>query len=650
MLITPISSPITMIVPNNVSTIQPDLMANEDNILDLPVTPPAPSRQEDWHVPMAAPRTPTIAHIHAVEGAAITKAGDLLDSKTKNWSGWAQSMVLLFKLFGIQEYVLGEVTYPDPKDDPESAANWTYNDTFAQLLITSNISVKERVHTNGCTSAHCMWLSLQSMHESKSHLILTTHLHTLMNTIAAEDNNITKHLTKLKLSWDQLSLFSDDNYHVSKFLFKHIIALSLPESWDNFTDQFVAGQLDLVDTDPRKHIDMQQFIGIIKQEHKRRQSRKPAASKLPEQALLSLGRDTSRLPLASRISSNANSQNRASSLQMCCRICNCDNHAISKCLYKGKPKCTLCGNFGHSNSDCWDADPSKRPQGNGGRRNRYRPTKRARQEANNANNSEQANDAEIQEHVAFNIEHAETDDGEETAAIVADESNVVEEPMVLIADNDKSGIVDDDTYDGEYYNFNHVPSSDEMDIRLIYYDWLADSAATTHITHQHNAFITYEIIPEVPISGVGGLKTHAIGQGRVNLQSECDGKTYILELHNVLHVPDNRNNLLSLGRWETAGRSYTAHNGILSLLTKEGKPIARGTKVRNNLYKMTFKHVPETAHSNCAFNTTSSSQTWETWHRCFGHVGYSGIKKLLDSQLIDGLKIDTNSPKPDCIC
>ena len=304
MLITPISSPITMIVPNNTSTIQPDLMADEDNILDLPVTPPTPSCQEDWHVPMAAPRTPTIARIHATEGAAITKAGDLLDSKTKNWSGWAQSMALLFKLFGIQEYVSGEVTYPDPKDDPESATNWTYNDTFAQLLITSNISVKERVHTNGCTSAHHMWLSLQSMHESKSHLILTMHLRILMNTITVEDNNITEHLTKLKLSWDQLSLFSDDNYHVSKFLFKRIIASSLPESWDNFTDQFVAGQLDLVNTDPRKHIDTQQFIGIIKQEHKCRQSHKPMASKLPKQALLSLRRDTSRLPLASRISGN----------------------------------------------------------------------------------------------------------------------------------------------------------------------------------------------------------------------------------------------------------------------------------------------------------------------------------------------------------
>ena len=366
-----------MIIPTNASIAQPDLMADDDNILNLPITPPTTSRQHDWHVPMVAPTTTTIIRIHAAEGAAITKAGELLDSKTKNWMGWAQSMVLLFKLFGIQEYVSGELPYPDLKDNPNSATNWMYNNMFAQLLIMSNISVKEHVHTNGCTSTHCMWLSLQSMHKSKSHLILTTHLRTLMNTIAAEDDNITEHLTKLKHSWDQLSLFGNDNYCVSEFLFKHIIASSLPESWDQFTDQYVAGQLDLVDTDPRKHIDTQQFIGIIIQKHKRRQSRKPLASKMPEQALLSLGRDPSKPPLVNRISGNANGYNHASSSQTHCRICHRNNHDISKCLYRGKPKCTFCRYFGHKTSECWDADPSKRPQGNGGRRNRYRPNKRA---------------------------------------------------------------------------------------------------------------------------------------------------------------------------------------------------------------------------------------------------------------------------------
>ena len=82
---------------------------------------------------------------------------------------------------------------------------------------------------------------------------------------------------------------------------------------------------------------------------------------------------------------------------------------------------------------------------------------------------------------------------------------------------------------------------------------------------------------------------------------------------------------------------------------KEKKPIARGTKISNDLYKLTFKYIPRTAHSDHAFSAASPSQSWETWHQHFGHVGYSGIKKLLDNQLVDGLQIDMNSLKPGCV-
>jgi len=70
---------------------------------------------------------------------------------------------------------------------------------------------------------------------------------------------------------------------------------------------------------------------------------------------------------------------------------------------------------------------------------------------------------------------------------------------------------DDDIYnDTKYHNYEHVPSSTELDLHLIYYDWIADSGATSHITHRHDAFNTYEPIPAIPISGVGGVKVHAI--------------------------------------------------------------------------------------------------------------------------------------------
>ena len=194
-----------------------------------------------------------------------------------------------------------------------------------------------------------------------------------------------------------------------------------------------------------------------------------------------------------------------------------------------------------------------------------------------------------------------------------------EEHIVFNADtaehNDLDADSDSEMYDdAKYHNYDHVPSSTKIDLRLIYYEWLADSGATSHITHRRDAFDTYEPIPEIPISGVGGMKAHAIGRGNVKLKSECNNRTYILKLKNVLHVPKNKNNLLSLGKWERDGRSYNTCDGIISLLTKERESVAKGVKISNDLYKFAFKHAPRPARSDHAFSAASPSQSWETWH------------------------------------
>jgi len=273
-----------------------------------------------------------------------------------------------------------------------------------------------------------------------------------------------------------------NNYRISEFLFKHIIASSLPESWDQYTDQFVAGQLDFVNTDPKKNINNQQFIGILKQEYERCQSCKSRATKSSEQALFAHGHDSAKPPLASWITSNTYNQN-CTLPPTHCRICRLTNHYTCDCRFKGKLKCTTCGRFGHKTKDHCNAGTGKRAHDNDGRGNRYNSNKRPQQEANNASSAEQANAAEQEEHIAF---------------------------MAKVANVDNMDI-DSDTYnDATYHNFEHVPSSTEIDLRLIYYDWIADSGATSHIKHRRDAFNTYKPILAVPIAGVGGAKTHTI--------------------------------------------------------------------------------------------------------------------------------------------
>ena len=47
--------------------------------------------------------------------------------------------------------------------------------------------------------------------------------------------------------------------------------------------------------------------------------------------------------------------------------------------------------------------------------------------------------------------------------------------------------------------------------------------------------------------------------------------------------------------------------------------------------------------------TSEPTQSWETWHKRFGHISYLGLQKLLNLKLVNGFNADTRTPKLDCI-
>jgi hypothetical protein len=153
------------------------------------------------------------------------------------------------------------------------------------------------------------------------------------------------------------------------------------------------------------------------------------------------------------------------------------------------------------------------------------------------------------------------------------------------------------------------------------------------------------------VGGVGGIQTRTEGCGTIELKLVCEGHKYTLTLNDVLYIPGNRNNLISLGRWEAAGGKYTGHNGELTLTVKSGSHIARGMRIANNLYhlKFTLKKPTQTQGKMNYIFATQETPSWETWHQRFGHVGYTGLQKLHELGLADGFDIDTQTPKPDCV-
>ena len=179
---------------------------------------------------------------------------------------------------------------------------------------------------------------------------------------------------------------------------------------------------------------------------------------------------------------------------------------------------------------------------------------------------------------------------------------------------------------------------------------------TSHVCNRHEAFTRFHPISATTVAGVGNLETKAEGRGTVELTSWCNGHKYILQLEDVLYIPNNRNNLISLGKWDQGGRQFRSGGGVLTLITKDGTSVARGTKVGNNLYKM--KVAVREPNTRSPKNTTVTPQTflaaepvqsWETWHKRFGHIGYSRLQHMLDKDLVEGFSVDTRTQKPDSI-
>jgi len=95
--------------------------------------------------------------------------------------------------------------------------------------------------------------------------------------------------------------------------------------------------------------------------------------------------------------------------------------------------------------------------------------------------------------------------------------------------------IEKDVYDSNREYFDKTPLFNENGDLV--YDWLADLGMTSHITHQWEAFATYEPIERTPIKGVSSVKAYAVGMGTVFLNSECDRKVHTIELRDVLHIP-----------------------------------------------------------------------------------------------------------------
>jgi hypothetical protein len=106
-------------------------------------------------------------------------------------------------------------------------------------------------------------------------------------------------------------------------------------------------------------------------------------------------------------------------------------------------------------------------------------------------------------------------------------------------------------------------NSEQSEEHLIWYDWLANSGTTSHITNTRGVLSRYMPISR-QISGIGSESIEAVGQGTVELINYI-GKTKIsFKLKDVLYVPKATHNLVSISCLDREGGGTHIQNGTTS--------------------------------------------------------------------------------------
>ena len=214
--------------------------------------------------PPVVATTPSITLVPANESNMITRTKDILNDT--NWAIWKTRMRRTFKQCRVSGYVYGDIKRPDPALDPVGAENWDLNDNYAGMLIFENLSTSQTIHVGHDLTASDMWSNLEAIHEVTGHTTIINYIRTLFKCTAEEGDDIVEHLNTLKVTWERVNTLSADEFKISDLFFKIIISSSLPPSWDNFTQAYIAEVRRYATRNPFKDMSSQEFIGVIKSE------------------------------------------------------------------------------------------------------------------------------------------------------------------------------------------------------------------------------------------------------------------------------------------------------------------------------------------------------------------------------------------------
>ena len=177
-------------------------------------------------------------------------------------------------------------------------------------------------------------------------------------------------------------------------------------------------------------------------------------------------------------------------------------------------------------------------------------------------------------------------------------------------------------------------------------EWNTDTGATCHMTPHRHWFNSYTP-HRTQIRLANNQTIYSVGIGSVVFQPLINGKPgRLLEFHRVLHIPELRNNLLSV-LYLTQEKSYTVTIKKDKLQFRQNGTLLFTASVKPTFAAFLDGQVVPMTHFAGA--TSTCSMDFTLWHRRFAHLNHPDVRKVYNESLVKGMVLKSKL-LPDPIC
>ncbi|CAB0006643.1 unnamed protein product, partial [Nesidiocoris tenuis] len=177
--------------------------------------------------------------------------------------------------------------------------------------------------------------------------------------------------------------------------------------------------------------------------------------------------------------------------------------------------------------------------------------------------------------------------------------------------------------------------------------WCIDSGCTSHMCNEAGRFSSLDTSDHTRVNLANNDSTDVNGKGTVKMCVSVNGKKQVMSLHNTLHVPELRSNLLSVGKITDQGLTVTFTSTSAEIKNRSGETLMRAKRT-NGLYLV--DEVSGSSNSKEEISLKCESKI-ENWHQRFGHLNESDLKSLQAGKKVKGIDLRSNEKLSDCtIC